>query len=526
MMLEAGVLMSLHHCMGDGEGSDIEEESPEEPMPPESPSESDEEEHKEQAHDRWSTYTTGTNVPVFTGATGKQHAARQAQSALDFLQLYLPPPLIQSWVEYTQAYAQQHGADRDWRTSVSELYAFIGVHIFMGICRLPNYHMYWSKEYQQPFVASTFTRTRYEQLVRYFHVAPTPDPHAPHDPLSRVRPFITSLLCAFPRYYSPSQHLTIDEAMMAYKGRSPIKQYIPMKPHRWGYKIYCLAGDEYLLHFEVYEGRAKEKSPHGATYDTVMRMTAQYQYQHYTLYLDNWFTSPTLAVALKQKGIRVCGSVNQNRKEMPVIAKKDIIGLERGKRIHRQQEDMSIDVWKDKKALWLLYNHCSPSETASLDRWDDDGERKSIECPRAVKDYFYGARSVDIINQLHYAYRIGRKSRKAWWRLAWWLIDMCIVNAYKLWSIEKEGPKHLHFREELMHQLVKLFSHDKNAIQVSRGINVSVALVKDHFLEHTEQRGYCVACSHDPIHRTQTRTICAKCGVHLCIGNCFKLYHS
>ena len=132
--------------------------------------------------------------------------------------------------------------------------------------------------------------------------------------------------------------------------------------------------------------------------------------------------------------------------------------------------------------MWLLYNHCSPSQLASLKRWNDSGHKVSIGCPRAIHDYFFGARSVDIINQHHYSYLIGRKSRKSWCRLAWWLIDMCIVNAFTLWSIDNEGATHLHFREELMHSLVKLFGSNQEAVQASRGANVSVALVKDHYL--------------------------------------------
>src|ERR1700744_5255787 len=114
------------------------------------------------------------------------------------------------------------------------------------------------------------------------------------DPLSRVRPFIQSLQYSFPHHYSPSQLLTLDETMVAFKGRSDIKQYIPSKPHKWGYKIYCLASDKYLLHFEVYEGKEAHPSAMGATYDTVMRMTTEDQQQNHILFTDNWFTSPTV----------------------------------------------------------------------------------------------------------------------------------------------------------------------------------------------------------------------------------------
>jgi len=175
--------------------------------------------------------------------------------------------------------------------------------------------------------------------------------------------------------------------------------------------------------------------------------------------------------------------------------------------------------------MWLLYNHCSPDETASLQRWDDSGHKVSVGCPRAIRDYFYGARSVDVSNQLHYSYLIGRKSKKAWSRLAWWLLDMCIVNAFRLWAIGKDAPRQLGFREELMHALVKLFGSNREAVQASRGANASVTLVKSHYPEHADGWGDCAVCSHRPDTRTQTRVKCHACDVHLCIGPCFARYH-
>jgi hypothetical protein len=465
------------------------------------------------------------NVPPFEAPTGKQHAARHADSALDFLQLFLPPGLVQQWADYTNDYAQQRGAEREWRTTVPELYAFLGVHIYMGICNLPRWHMYWSELYQQPFVASVFPRWRFEQLLRYFHVAPPPPAAAAADPLSRVRPLIQSLQHSFARHYAPSRCLTLDEAMVAYKGRSPIKQYIPSKPHKWGYKIYCLASDDYLLHFEVYQGKELHPSALGSTFDTVMRMTADYQHKQHILFTDNWFTSPAVLDELKRRGIRCCGSVKRNRKGMPAISDDQVSALGQGQWIQRQKGDTTVALWRDKKAMWLLYNHCSPDEAASLQRWNDSGQKVSIGCPRAIRDYFFGARSVDVINQLHYSYLIGRKSKKAWSRLAWWLLDMCIVNAFQLWSIGKVAPRHLDFREELMHSLVKLFGSDRKAVQASRGANASVALAKDHYPEHDEHRGDCALCSRQPDNRSQIRVKCHACNMHLCIGKCFSHYH-
>jgi hypothetical protein len=349
--LQAQELLDLRHAVAASVESDVSDESPDEPSPPVLPITSDDEEEKEQIADEWSTDSSDINVLSFDSPTGKQHAARQAETPLQYLQLFLPTGLLQQWADYTNDHAQQLGAENEWKTTSTELYALIGVHIYMGICYLPKWHMYWSKEYQQPFVASTFPRWRFEQLLRYFHVAPPADIHHPHDPLSRVRPFILSLQHSFPHHYAPSQYLTLDESMVAYKGRSTIKQYIPSKPHKWGYKIYCLANESYLLHFEVYEGKEEHPSPFGSTYDTVIRMLHEYEYKQHILFTDNWFTSPILMNALKQKGIYMCGSVKRNRKGMPIINDQSINNLSQGEWIHRQQGDISLDIWSDQRLM-------------------------------------------------------------------------------------------------------------------------------------------------------------------------------
>ena len=134
MQLQAQELLDLRHAEAASLESDEEEESPEEPSPPALSSSSDEENEEEEAADGWSAETTHVNVPPFEAPTGKQHAARHADSPLSFLQLFLPPGLLQQWADYTNDYAQQRGAERDWQTTVEELYAFLGVHIYVGIC--------------------------------------------------------------------------------------------------------------------------------------------------------------------------------------------------------------------------------------------------------------------------------------------------------------------------------------------------------------------------------------------------------
>jgi len=103
---------------------------------------------------------------------------------------------------------------------------------------------------------------------------------------------------------------------------------------------------------------------------------------------------------------------------------------------------------------------------------------------------------------------------------------MCILNAFKLWSVGQGHVRQLDFREQLMHELMKQLPPGHKPHRASRRPKAAHSLAKDHYPEHTESRGDCVACSSRSGQRATSRIICAECGVHLCIGACFSLYHS
>ena len=51
-----------------------------------------------------------------------------------------------------------------------------------------------------------------------------------YDRLWKLRPVITALSKSFVDSYSPHSCMAIDEAMIPFKGRSAMKQYVPKKP--------------------------------------------------------------------------------------------------------------------------------------------------------------------------------------------------------------------------------------------------------------------------------------------------------
>ena len=56
--------------------------------------------------------------------------------------------------------------------------------------------------------------------------------------------------------------MSIDEMMVALKGRHSEKVYMPKKPTKWGYKLWCRAGiSGYIYDFEVVGARNTKGPP-------------------------------------------------------------------------------------------------------------------------------------------------------------------------------------------------------------------------------------------------------------------------
>ena len=110
-------------------------------------------------------------------------------------------------------------------------------------------------------IASSITRDRLFELHQYLHFADNSTLAASGSPeynkLGKVQPIIDSISQSFQEVYSPGKNASVDEAMIPFKGRSSLKQYMPKKPVRRGIKVWALADSEnvYIANFQVYTGK-------------------------------------------------------------------------------------------------------------------------------------------------------------------------------------------------------------------------------------------------------------------------------
>ena len=86
-----------------------------------------------------------------------------------------------------------------------------------------------------------------------------------HDKLYKVRPLLDVISDTFREEYNPSKFVSIDEAMVKYKGRLGFKQYLPMKPIKHGIKVWVRADatNGFVCALQVYTGKDGGQPEHG-----------------------------------------------------------------------------------------------------------------------------------------------------------------------------------------------------------------------------------------------------------------------
>ena len=110
----------------------------------------------------------------------------------------------------------------------------------------------------------------------------------------------------------------IDEAMVRFKGRSSLKQYVPKKPVRRGFKLWVRADSHngFISDFQVYTGKDDEATTQLGR-KVVERLSRSLIGGGFHLYFDNFFSSLPLFDSLSSDGLYACGTFRRDRKGIP-----------------------------------------------------------------------------------------------------------------------------------------------------------------------------------------------------------------
>ena len=102
-----------------------------------------------------------------------------SNNVLFFFMLVFSRQVMELVCGYTNENAEDDppGGELEWYPlEVEEFKAFLGCIVYMGFVKLPARYLYLSKysSLRVPFVADTFTKTRFELILRYLHLSSKP----------------------------------------------------------------------------------------------------------------------------------------------------------------------------------------------------------------------------------------------------------------------------------------------------------------------------------------------------------------
>lgn len=295
------------------------------------------------------------------------------------------------------------------------------------------------------------------------------------------------------------------------------------------------------------------------------------QNKNYKLFFDNWFTSISLIIALKEKGILAAGTIRSNRmKHCSLMNEKELMKKGRGSYDFKFEGTYNLIVcrWYDNKTVQLVSNYIAEDPVSECKRCCRK-QKKYINIPKPaiVECYNKHMGGVDLADMLSELYKINHRSKKWYMRIVYWCLSTSVVNSWLLYRRDLKDQdgrtKHmslldfqLSIANELLHASdIAPVNHRKRGrpstsmqtdspsptpsdISNVSSQSSSSSAKRSYILEPPKSmrldqvghwvewgaKGRCRLC--------QTgipKSKCSKCKVYLCCNpqkNCFVLYHT
>ena len=286
-------------------------------------------------------------------------------------------------------------------------------------------------------------RVRFSALMAFLHIVdPFNEPAG--NKLHKVETLVQYFKTRCRVLYQPRQHVAIDERMVKSRHQSGIRQYIKDKPTKWGIKLWVMAdsSNAYVQDFNIYIGKQAGwvVSKHGLGYDVVMTLMQNYLDQGYHLFIDNFYTSVTLAKHLFDRGTLVTGTIIDNRRDFPASLKNGKAwGKGKPKGTMRWERDAPVLAlqWVDNKVVSMITTSGNANETTQVNRKRKTGgtwSNTDVPQPEVFHMYNQYMNAVDRSDQILVTHNVQRKCMRWWKTLFFHLIDMAVVNSFILFK--------------------------------------------------------------------------------------------
>ena len=350
----------------------------------------------------------------FQGQTGPLNALPQDAEPVEYF-LFIMNDILDMFLVETNAYGDsivnrnrplpRRSRLAAWRhVDLAELRAFLGLVTNMGLTKKTIINEYWNTRNPSqatPYFPHTMARDRFLLILGMFNFPPV-NSHNQSVALARVNNLVDHLVNKFIQYYQPDREVSVDESLVGFAGRWVGIQYMPNKHHhRFGVKLYalCESATGYTVKFSVYSPGGE-----GRPFHIVMDLMEPLMGHGYSLFTDNFYTSPDLAVELYSRKTLLTGTTRVNRRHLPKCVKER---LQKGQVQAARKGPLLALGWEDKKHVVMVSTAYS---TKMMEMTSARGRNHNV--PEAVRHYRLHMGGVDMSDMQLYHFLDERKTIK------------------------------------------------------------------------------------------------------------------
>ena len=415
---------------------------------------------------------------IITHLPGVKSVAKRAITPVDAFHLFITKDMIHDIVEHTNDRIEKRSTrytdkSRVGKTNYAEITALLGLLYLAGSLRSnrQNNRDLWADNLLAPDVFKmTMSLFRFQFLLQNlrFDQVTTRNERQSLDKLAPIRTIFETFVENCKANYTVSEYVTIDEMLVAFRGRCGFRQFMPKKPAQYGIKIYNLAGARmfYTLNLEIYAGKQPEGQfkVSNSPQDVVERLIIPLSGSGRNITVDYWLTSIPLASRIMNHNLTITGTIRKNKREIP----PQFVNTKRctHSSLFGFQEDKTLVSYIPKKGKVVLLLSTMHHD-AAIDTSTGESQKPEINTL-----YNLTKGGVDVVDFLSSKYDVSRNSRRWPLTVVFTLINICGINSQIIYeSNSKDNMVRRKFLQNLGLELVKPFMEERaNVKHLPRGL--------------------------------------------------------
>ena len=299
-----------------------------------------------------------------------------------------------------------------------EFYLYLAIHFYMGVSKEPRLSDYWLTHPifgHHNTIRKAMSRSRFRNITKMLRFALMTDCNQKFTAEERLADFFKLLQERCTNNIHPGLHISIDEALVLFKGRLLFKQYIKLKRSRFGIKIFfSCPGDPnwqgYSYKFSIYYGKNSDlrvscvTEPEAASVRksgrVVLHLMDGMLGQGRHVIVDNWYTSQVLGKLLFAYKTMITGTIKANR-GIPAVLCEEAVPEDRASFMRRDEE--VVCKFQDRKSVHA-YSTRYGAGMVSIPRTITGGQQVHRMKPHLIQQYNRHMGGVDKADQYMHPY--------------------------------------------------------------------------------------------------------------------------